>query len=154
MSQLKFAISLAFIMLFAAAGFAQQAKVPVLVDPPQAYVFLDGMAIKEGKQVILKTTPGDHVISVYNYGYQGEIRTVSLIAGWNEPISFSLKAVGAPVPGEIGLIQIEGPPHAAVLLNGNTPEYHVGHVDMFNNHIGWFQQLVVLPGTHQVTVTR
>ena len=154
MSKYKFAISTAWVMLIAVAGLAQQAKVPVLVDPPQAYVFLDGMAIKEGKQVILKTTPGEHVISVYNYGYQGEIRNVNFIAGWNEPISFSLKASGAAVPGEFGLIQIEGPSHAAVLLNGNTPEYHVGHVDMFNNHIGWFQQLVVLPGTHQVTVTR
>jgi hypothetical protein len=147
-------------MLWPVAAFAQQAKVPVLVDPPQAYVFLDGMAIKEGKQVILKTTPGEHVISVYNYGYQGEIRTVSFTAGWNEPVSFSLKATGAAVPGEFGLIQVEGPghfsslQHAAVLLNGNTPEYHVGHVDMFNNHIGWFQQLMVLPGTHQLTVTR
>jgi hypothetical protein len=112
------------------------------------------MAIREGKQAILKTTPGEHVISVYNYGYQGEIRTVNFIAGWNEPLVFSLKPTGAAVPGEFGLIQIEGPPHAAVLLNGNTPEYHVGHVDMFNNHIGWFQQLLVLPGTHQVTVTR
>lgn len=132
----------------------QEAKLPVLVDPPQAYVFLDGKAIKEGKQAILKTTPGEHVISVYNCGYQGETRTVQFIAGWNEIQSFSLKPVGAAVPGEYGLIQIEGPPHAAVLLNGTDPEYHVGHVDMFNNHIAWFQQLVVPPGTHQVTITR
>jgi len=154
MSHYKLAVSVALVTLWGVAAFAQEAKLPVIVDPPQAYVFLDGMAIKEGKQAILKTTPGEHVISVYNYGYAGQIRTVNFIAGWNEPITFSLKPTGVAVPGEFGLIQIEGPPHAAVLLNGNTPEYHVGHVDMFNNHIGWFQQLVVLPGTHQVTVTR
>jgi len=150
----KAAVSVAFVTLWVGATFAQEAKVPVLVDPPQSYVFLDGKAIKEGKQVILKTTPGEHVISVYNYGYAGQIRTVNFIAGWNEPIAFSLKPTGAAVPGEFGLIQIEGPPHAAVLMTGTTPEYHVGHVDMFNNHIGWFQQLLVAPGTYQLTITR
>ena len=154
LSHCKLAILVAWVMLLGTATFAQEAKVPVLVDPPQAYVFLDGKAIKEGKQVILKTTPGEHVISVYNYGYAEEIRKVEFIAGWNDIQSFSLKPVGAAVPGEYGLIQIEGPPHAAVLLNGTDPEYHVGHVDMFNNHIAWFQQLVVPPGTHQVTITR
>jgi hypothetical protein len=150
----KVAVSVAFVTLWVGATFAQEAKVPVLVDPPQSYVFLDGKAIKEGKQVILNTTPGEHVISVYNYGYAGQIRTVNFIAGWNEPIAFSLKPTGAAVPGEFGLIQIEGPPHAAVLMTGTTPEYHVGHVDMFNNHIGWFQQLLVAPGTYQLMITR
>ena len=154
----RVAISIAFTILWGIASFAQQAKVPVLVDPPQAYVFLDGVAIKEGKQVILKTTPGEHVISVYNYGYEGQIRQLEFVPGWNEIQSFSLKPAGAPVPGPVGFIQIEaghtGLQHAAVLLNGTTPEYHVGHVDAFNNHVGWSQQLMVLPGTHQLTVTR
>jgi hypothetical protein len=154
MSQHKLAISVALIMLWGVAAFAQEAKVPVIVDPPQAYVFLDGKAIKEGKEVTLKTTPGEHVISVYNYGYQGEVRHVDFIAGWNKVQLFTLTPTGAKVPGSYGLIQIEGPSHAAVLLNGTTPEYHVGHVDMFNNHIAWFQQLVVPPGTHQLTITR
>ncbi len=154
MSHYKLAISVALVTLWGIAAFAQEAKVPVLVDPPQAYVFLDGKAIKEGKQVILKTTPGEHVISVYNYGYQGEIRNVEFVPGWNEIQSFSLKPRGGAVPGSYGLIQIEGPGHAAVLLNGTSPEYHVGHVDAFNNHIGWSQQLMVPPGTHQLTVTR
>jgi hypothetical protein len=154
MLQHKLAIAVALITLWGVAAFAQEAKVPVIVNPPQAYVFLDGKAIKEGKQVTLKTTPGKHVISVYNYGYQGEIRHVDFIPGWNNVQLFTLKPSGAKVPGSYGLIQIEGPGHAAVLLNGTTPEYHVGHVDMFNNHIGWFQQLLVPPGTHQLTITR
>ena len=154
MSHYKLAISVALVTLWGVATFAQEAKVPVIVSPPQAYVFLDGVAIKEGKQVILKTAPGEHVISVYNYGYVGQIRHVEFVTGWNEVQSFSLEPAGAQVPGAYGLIQIEGPGHAAVLLNGTTPEYHVGHVDMFNNHIGWFQQLLVPPGTHQLTITR
>jgi hypothetical protein len=154
MSHYKLAISIALVTLWGVAAFAQEAKVPVLVDPPQAYVFLDGKAIKEGKQVILKTTPGEHVISVYNYGYAGQIRHVEFVAGWNEVQSFSLTPMGAEVPNPYGLIQIEGPPHAAVLMTGSTPDYHVGHVDMFNNHIGWFQQLLVAPGTYQLTITR
>jgi len=154
MSHYKLAISVALVTLWGGATFAQEAKVPVIVSPPQAYVFLDGVAIKEGKQVILKTAPGEHVISVYNYGYVGQIRHVEFVTGWNEVQSFSLEPAGAQVPGAYGLIQIEGPGHAAVLLNGTTPEYHVGHVDMFNNHIGWFQQLLVPPGTHQLTITR
>ena len=154
MSYYKLAISVALVTLWGGATFAQEAKVPVIVNPPQAYVFLDGVAIKEGKQVILKTAPGEHVISVYNYGYVGQIRHVEFVTGWNEVQSFSLEPAGAQVPGAYGLIQIEGPGHAAVLLNGTTPEYHVGHVDMFNNHIGWFQQLLVPPGTHQLTITR
>jgi hypothetical protein len=154
MSHYKLAISVALIMLLGGAAFAQEAKVPVLVSPPQAYVFLDGVAIKEGKQVILKTTPGEHTIAVYNYGYQEQVRKVAFRTGWNEVESFSLEPAGAAVPSAFGLIQIEGPGHAAVLLNGTTPEYHVGHVDMFNNHVGWSQQLLVPPGTHELTVTR
>jgi hypothetical protein len=41
-----------------------------------------------------------------------------------------------------------------VLLNGKKPGYFVGHVDEFNHDIIWQQELVVPPGTHQVTVTR
>jgi len=84
MSHCKLAISVALVTLWGVATFAQEAKVPVIVNPPQAYVFLDGVAIKEGKQVILKTAPGEHVISVYNYGYVGQIRHVEFVTGWNE----------------------------------------------------------------------
>ncbi|HUI82964.1 MAG TPA: OmpA family protein [Candidatus Binatia bacterium] len=153
MSLRKLIISIALIAFCAAAVFAQEAKLPVKVNPSQAYVFLDGVAIKDG-DVMLKTTPGKHTIAVYNYGFTGEVRDVTLQAGKNEPQSFNLKPAGDPVPGNFGYLQIEGPERAAVLLNGTTPEYHVGHVDMFNNHIGWFQQLLLLPGTHQVMVTR
>jgi outer membrane protein OmpA-like peptidoglycan-associated protein len=47
---------------------------------------------------------------------------------------------------------IEGPPRDAVLLNGKTPDFFVGHVDEFDHDWWWKQELVVPPGTYQVTV--
>ena len=74
----------AFMALLGAAAFAAEAKVPVKVSPKQAYVFLDGVAIRDGN-VTLKTTAGEHMIAVYNYGYKGQVRTVTLKPGKNEP---------------------------------------------------------------------
>jgi len=47
---------------------------------------------------------------------------------------------------------IEGANRDAVLLNGKTPEFFVGHGDEFNHDWGWKQELVVPPGTYQVSV--
>ena len=41
-----------------------------------------------------------------------------------------------------------------MFLHGKKPEYFVGHVDEFNNDIGWKQELIVPPGNYDVTVTR
>ena len=154
MSPLKLVISVASIMLLGTAALAQKAEVPVKVSPHHAYVFLDGVAIKDGEEVTLKTTPGEHMIGVYSYGFQGEVRTIEATAGDNKLQTFKLEPKGERVSGPFGYIQIEGPPRAAVLLNGTTPDYFVGHVDMFDNHIWYSQQLLVPAGTHQVTVTR
>ncbi len=43
---------------------------------------------------------------------------------------------------------------AAVLLNGKKVDYFVGNVDEFNHDWCWHQNLIVPPGTHQVTVMR
>ena len=153
MSRTRLRISVASIVLLGVAALAQEARVPVKVSPHFAYIFLDGMAVQNG-DTVLKTTAGEHTIAVFTYGYQGEVRKLNLSAGKNEKQSFTLQPKGAPVGGPFGYIQIEGPVRAAVLLNGTTPEYCVGHVDMFNNHIGWSQQLLVPPGIHQVTVTQ
>src|SRR5271166_1657066 len=84
---------------------------------------------------------------------------VSMDSDKTVPLDIKLEPVGAPVPGPRGRIQIEagrlhGATAAAVLLNGKKPLYFVGHVDEFDNDIIWQQELVVPPGTHQVTVTR
>ena len=56
--------------------------------------------------------------------------------------------------GPFGDIELKGHPRAAVLLNGTTPAYFVGHVDEFDNNWLWHQWLLVRPGDYKVTVTR
>ena len=56
--------------------------------------------------------------------------------------------------GPFGDIELKGHPRAAVLLNGTTPAYFVGHVDEFDNEFIWHQRLMVKPGIYQVTVTQ
>jgi hypothetical protein len=58
------------------------------------------------------------------------------------------------VAGPFGDIEFKGHPRAAVLLNGTTPDYFVGHVDEFDWNWIWHQRLLVKPGTYEVTVTR
>lgn len=149
----KSQVSLAIILSVSFSLLAQDARVPVKVSPPEAYVFLDGTAMRDG-HTVLKTTPGEHTIAVYNYGFRGEERKVVLQAGKNDVQTFELEKAGEDISSPYGYIQIEGPGRAAVLLNGTTPDYLVGHVDEFNNHIFWSQQLIVPPGTHQLIVTR
>src|SRR5213078_4964525 len=74
------------------------------------------------------------------------------------PLEINLVPVPGDIAGPRGRIQIEvgmrRAGDAAVLLNGKKPQYFVGHVDEFNNEIGSHQELLVPPGTHEVTITR
>lgn len=135
----------------AVAALAQEAKIRVEVGPPEAYVFLDGRAIGEGSRT-LTLPPGEHHFAIYNYGYTSQMHTLTLKEGKNLPLQVRLEKSGQEVSGPWGRIQIEGAPRAAVLLNGKTPEYTVGHADEFNHDILWKQQLIVPPGTHQLTL--
>jgi outer membrane protein OmpA-like peptidoglycan-associated protein len=48
---------------------------------------------------------------------------------------------------------IKGADRDAVLLNGKTPDFFVGHGDEFDtDFLWWKQELVVPPGTYQVTI--
>ena len=139
-------------------GKSNQAKLRIHVSPSQAYVFLDGTALKEGSCTLRKfctiwVNPGEHTVTVRNYGYAPESRKVNLQVGKVTKLDISLKPEGGPVSGPWGRIQIKGPPHAAVLLNGKSPDFFVGHVDEFDNSFVWQQRLLVHPGTYQVTVT-
>ena len=46
---------------------------------------------------------------------------------------------------------IEDANRAAILLNGKTPDFFVGHGDEFDHEWWWKQELVVPPGSYQVT---
>ena len=152
MSHKKLALSLLLVVVFGVAAFAQEAKVKVKVSPPEAYVFLDGTPIGNNTRDLFMT-PGKHTIAVYNYGFAPQIQEIDAQPGKNPEMSFNLVPKGEPVNGPWGILQIEGGGRAAVLVNGKKPDYVVGHGDEFNNHVMWKQQLILPPGTHQVTLS-
>ena len=143
---------------FAFAQDPKPGKLKMRVSPKEAYTFVDGKAVGPGNRVI-KLNVGTHHVVVANYGYKFTEQDVSVDSDKTVPVEIKLEPVGAAVPGPRGRIQLEaghlhGATAAAVLLNGKKPAYFVGHVDEFDHDIIWKQELVVPPGTHQVTVTR
>jgi len=148
-------------ILFGTAAYAQEtAKLKVSVFPDEAYTFVDGRAIGPGNRTI-KLPLGSHNVLVANYGYKFFQKDVTVDSGKPTILKVTLDPSGAEVSGPRGRIQLELGPLSlgdagdhAVLLNGKTANYFVGHIDEMNNDIGWHQELVVPPGNHQVTVTR
>ncbi len=142
--------------LCAVPAFAQSSqetgKLKIHVDPKQAYVFVDGKAIRDGSQTI-ELAAGDHKVGVYNYGYLSKTQDVHVGAGETTDLRVNLQSSGDVVAGPFADIEFKGDPRAAVLLNGQTPAYFVGHVDEFDWNWIWHQRLLVKPGTYQVTVT-
>jgi hypothetical protein len=149
----------AFIIAAAGSALAQETgKLKMSVYPPEAYTFVDGRAIGPGNRTV-KVEPGSHQVIVANYGFKFFQEDVSVDLNQTTVVNAQLEPLGAPVtPGERGRIQLEvgtlDAGDAAVLLNGKTPHYFVGHIDEFNNNIINQQELIVPPGTHEVTVTR
>ncbi|HYY72783.1 MAG TPA: OmpA family protein, partial [Candidatus Bathyarchaeia archaeon] len=126
-------------------------KIKIHVDPQQAYVFVDDKAIRDGSQTI-DVAAGDHKVGVYNYGYLPSVRTVHVGADETTDLRVALQSAGEMVKGPFAAIEFKGDPRAAVLLNGDTPAYFVGHVDEFNWNWIWHQRLLVKPGTYNVAV--
>ena len=150
-------LSCAFVFLFLFGAttrtLAQDGKLVLKIIPKQAYVFVDGRAISEAsKHHSLSLSAGEHKIELANYGFAPESRTVTITAGKNTDLEVSLTPVKSTVSGPFGAMTIEGAPRAAVMLNGKTPDFFVGHGDEFDNSWVWKQELVVPPGTYQVTV--
>ncbi len=69
---------------------------------------------------------------VVNYGYKISTQDVTIEAGKSTPLEVKLDAYGGTVAGPFGDVQFSGDERAAVLSNGTTPAYFVGHVDEFN----------------------
>jgi outer membrane protein OmpA-like peptidoglycan-associated protein len=153
---------LAAVMLLAAIApaFAQEGKLRVRVRPIQAYVFVDGRAIGDGafsgfnQLLIAHLSPGEHTVSIYNYGYKSQTHKVTIEPKKTSYLDVTLEAIPGTASGPWGRIQIEGGDHAAVLLNGKTPDFFVGQADEFNHDIIWKQELLVPAGTHQLTLVR
>ncbi len=128
-------------------------KVAIHVTPKQAYIFVDGRAISEAsKHRTLSLSAGDHKIVLANYGYTPETRNITITAGKSTDLDVTLQPVSDKVSGPFGAITVEGASRDAILLNGKTPDYFVGHGDEFDHDWGWKQELVVPPGNYQLTV--
>jgi hypothetical protein len=132
---------------------AQDGKLKIHVVPKQAYVFVDGRAMGD-KPRTLKLSAGEHRVGIYNYGYKSAERTVSITANQVSNLEVLLDPIAGTHTGPWGCITLEGVSRAAVLLNGKTPDYFVGHGDEFNHEWWWKQELIVPPGTHQLTVMK
>ena len=149
-------VAVALLALGIAPAFAQSGqangKLKIHVSPKQAYVFVDGKAIRDGSQT-MELTAGSHTIGVDNYGYTPQTKNVDITAGKTTNLDVVLQGSGDKVSGPFGDIELKGHPRAAVLLNGTTPAYFVGHVDEFDNNWIWHQWLLVKPGTYQLTAT-
>ncbi len=128
-------------------------KLEIHVSPKQAYVFVNGKAIRDGSQTI-ELSAGSHAIGVDNYGYTSQTKNVDITVGKTTDLDVVLQASGDKVNGPFGDIELKGHPRAAVLLNGTSPAYFVGHVDEFDNNWIWHQWLLVKPGTYLMTATQ
>lgn len=139
-------------MLCATASFAQDGKLKIKVIPQHAYVFVDGRAIRDGNETI-SLSSGKHVVVVSNYGYKISTQEVNIDSGKTTDLNVALEAYGAAVNGPYGQIEFKGgDSHAAVLLNGKTLSYFVGHVGATNHDWWWHRNLLVPPGIYHVDV--
>jgi outer membrane protein OmpA-like peptidoglycan-associated protein len=141
-------------------AYSKDARLRIRVRPSQAYVFVDGVgkgdASYSGNRTLLlrHMSPGEHTVSIYNYGYVPVTHKVTVSEGQTSSMDVTMEPVPGTVSGPWGRLQFEGGGHAAVLLNGKTPEFYVGEADDFNHDVGWKQELLVPPGTHEVTLVR
>ena len=110
-------------LLCALPAFAQSSnetgKLKIHVNPKQAYVFVDGKAIRDGSQTI-DLAAGNHTVGVFNYGYSPKTQAVQINAGQTTALDVSLQSSGDKVAGPFADLEFKGDPRAAVLLNGKA----------------------------------
>ena len=93
MRRIGYIFTLALVLaLCATASFAQDGKLKIKVTPPQAYVFVDGNAIRDGSQSI-KLPAGKHTVVVVNYGYKISTQDVNIEAGKSTDLAVTLEAL-------------------------------------------------------------
>ena len=148
---LGFVMTLVVLLLGATPLLAKDGHLCLHVSPKQAYVFIDDVPLGWGSGLFW-ATPGEHTLAVHNYGYKSYSTKFTSESGKTNRLSVALEPVPGTVSGPWGRIQLEGPSQGAVLLNGNTPDFLVGHTDEFNNDIIWKQELLVPPGNHQLNI--
>ena len=149
-----FLVVVAGLVLACSGVLLAQSTIKVEVLPEEAYVWLDGRPFGHPNfhgNLDTSVAPGKHTITITNYGFKPMTEEVDLAAGEVKKIHFTLEKIPERVNGPFGRIRIQGADQAAILLNGTTPEYFVGHGDEFN-YTGDQQWLLVPPGKHMVYV--
>jgi hypothetical protein len=143
-----YVLSLAILLLGAAPLLAKCGHLKLSVTPKEAYVYIDDVPLGPGSGVFW-ADPGEHTLAVYNYGYKPYTAKFTTESGKTSTLSVALEAIPGTVPGPWGRIELQGPGDAAVLMDGNTPDFFVGNVGEFN---GGKRELLVPAGDHQLTV--
>src|SRR5579875_302275 len=100
-------------LLWAAPVFAQDGKLKIKVSPKQAYVFVDGNAIKPGNQTD-RLPAGTHSVGIYNYGYTPQVQNGTITSGKTTNLDVTLQKSGGEVSGPFGDIELKGDRQAAV----------------------------------------
>ncbi|MBI4461579.1 MAG: OmpA family protein [Acidobacteria bacterium] len=148
------AVSVAALLLLAGTvpAAAQDGTIKVNVKPKTGYVLVDGRPIGQGSQTV-RVAPGDHRVQVIRYGRQPFEQSVTVAAGERQNLDVNLAPVGGTVTGPWGRIRLfVNPNRAAIFLNGRTPEFLIGCVGATDGNFLGKQELLVRPGTHQVTI--
>jgi outer membrane protein OmpA-like peptidoglycan-associated protein len=143
-----YVVCILILLLGAAPLLAKCGHLKLHVTPKQAYVFVDDVPLGWGSGT-LWATPGEHTLAVYNYGYKPYTTKFTAEVGKTSSLSVALEAIPGTVPGPWGRIELKGPQGAAVLLNGNTPDFFVGNVGEAS---GGKRRLLVPPGDYQLAV--
>ena len=143
-----YVVCILILLLGAAPLLAKCGHLKLHVTPKQAYVFVDDVPLGWGSG-LLWATPGEHTLAVYNYGYKPYTTKFTAEVGKTSSLSVALEAIPGTVPGPWGRIELKGPQGAAVLLNGDTPDFFVANVGEAS---GGKRRLVVPPGDYQLTV--
>jgi len=132
------------------------ARLRVTVRPVESEIFIDGLhmgdASWDGTLTVPDIGPGEHTVGVYCYGWVPQTFKLNFTAGQTTTLEVRLESISGTVPGPFGRIQIKGAPRAAILMNGKTADYVVGHADEADNSMIWQQELLVPAGTHQLTL--
>jgi hypothetical protein len=144
----------AFLWLNPAIARSQDsAKLKVHAQPKQAYIFVDGKAVRAGSHAI-RLAPGMHTIIVRNYGYTANTQKAQLTSGNETKLNVDLLPYGGKVNGPFADLEFKGDHQAAVMLNGQSPSYFVGRAGEFDWDWLWHRRLLVQPGSYHVTVRR
>src|SRR5215471_5577659 len=97
-------VTLSLANLCAASGGGKTGKLKIHVSPKQAYVFVDGSAIRDGSQTI-KLSPGPHQVTVHNSGYAPVTESVQIEPGKTTDLRIDLQNAGENVSGPFGDIE-------------------------------------------------